>query len=206
MIAMLRGAVAEKHPEGVILDVGGVGYEVFIPLSTYEALPAPGENARLLIVTYLREDVLQLYGFATTDEKAAFLMLTSVTGIGMKLALASLSTLRPAELADAIARDDLTRLSRIPGVGRRLAQRLALELKEKVNALGLSAGVTAMTTGSGAPPAPPAASLREELIGALVNLGYRRPQAEQAVRQALALGAADAAEGLRLALKALSNG
>lgn len=207
MIAMLRGTLAAKQPDEALIDVGGVGYQVFIPLSTYSSLPQVGEATQLLIHTYLREEALHLYGFGRPEEKRLFELLIGVTGIGVKLALASLSAMSPEELAHALAQEDLTRLSRISGVGRRTAQRMVMELKEKVGALGLApppGSAVAAAPGTRRVAAAPA-PLAEELTSALVNLGYRKPQVEPVVRQVLAEGHDDIGTGLRAALQLLSS-
>lgn len=203
MIAHIRGTLTEKNAEFAVIDAGGVGYRLFISTTTCEALPALGETVTLLAVTMVREDAFHLYGFLRDEERRMFLLLLSVTGIGAKLALSSLSAFSAESLAAAIAGGDLTSLSRIAGVGRRLAQRMVLELKEKVGGLGLvavSAPPTAVVTA-----APKPMPMREELISALVNLGYKRPQVERVVRQVIAEGADTVEEGLRAGLKLLSQ-
>lgn len=202
MIAHIRGTLTIKDPEYAVIDAGGVGYRLFISTTTYEGLPNLGETVTLLAVTMVREDAFHLYGFLRDEERRMFLLLLTVTGIGTKLALASLSAFPPEELAGAIAGEDITALSRISGVGRRLAQRLAMELKEKVGGLGLvSAAVPKVVETA----APKPLSMREELISALVNLGYKRPQVERVVRQVIAEGANTVEEGLRAGLKLLSS-
>lgn len=200
MIAHLHGTLADKQPQEIILDVGGVGYRLFIPLSTYEKLPATGEKTHLFTITNVREDAFHLYGFASRDEKEMFGFLTSVNGIGTKLALAALSTLDNQTLLAAISQGDITTLSRIPGVGKRTAQRMVVELRDR---LPPAPAMTALKPGTSATPAP--ASLREELTSALVNLGYKRPEAELAIRQTLTDDVQDVGEGLRAALKALAR-
>ncbi|MBF0624119.1 MAG: Holliday junction branch migration protein RuvA [Magnetococcales bacterium] len=202
MIARLAGRLAEKQPDQVILDVGGVGYRVFIPFSTFSALPAVDQPVILLTLTHVREDLFHLYGFLTPEERDLFSLLTSVTRVGPKLALAALSTLSPASILNALSREDITTLSRIPGVGKKSAQRLVIELKDKVGSLGL---LHAGTPGGGAPTASPAGTLRAELASALVNLGYKRPQVEAALDQVLTPSVTRLEEGLRLALKELAG-
>lgn len=202
MIAMLRGALVDKQPDVLIVDVAGVGYQVFIPVSTYAELPPAGEAVQLLIHTYVREDAIQLYGFLRSEEKRLFELLIGVTGIGVKLALASLSALTPEELAAALVQEDLTKLCRISGVGRRTAQRMVMELKEKAAALAIAPPVAAAPA---ARTAPAPASLAEEVGSALVNLGYRKAQVDPVVRQVLAEGRNDLGAALRAALQLLST-
>lgn len=178
MIARLEGVLAEKGPESVILDVGGVGYEVRIPLSTYLELPSEGKTIRLRIHTHVREDALQLYGFLSEAERTAFLLLIGISKIGPRIGLAILSGLPTAELVRALRDGDIGSLRRIPGVGAKTAERIVMELRDKVALLEGAAG-----------PTPSGSGIEEETVSALVNLGYVRTQAERAVRSAL--------EGLR---------
>lgn len=176
MIGRLSGTVAEAHPDRVLLDVGGVGYELAIPLGTYTALPAAGEKATLLVHTHVREDAILLYGFATAQEKYVFEKLLSVSGIGPKVALTVLSGLPLPELVTSIVTQNARRLSTIPGVGKKLAERLGLELKEKLADLGL--------VGPAREPLPRTSAV-DDAVGALLNLGYKQAQAEAAVAKAL---------------------
>jgi Holliday junction DNA helicase RuvA len=178
MIGLLRGAVLARSPERVLLDVGGVGYEVWVPLSTFSELQRlpEGATARLHVHTHLREDALTLYGFWTEREKALFERLIGVAGIGPRLARVILSGLAPADLVAALAAGDALRLATIPGVGRKTAERMVLELRDKV--ADLAAAEPAAAPGPGAPPAD------EDLVSALVNLGYKRAPAERAVVEA----------------------
>jgi Holliday junction DNA helicase RuvA len=185
MIAKLSGIVDEVGEEGVVLDVNGVGYLVFCSARTARMLPGPGEAARLLIETHVREDHIHLYGFADAGERAWFRLLTTVQGVGARLALAVLSVLPPDRLYSAIVSGDTGALSQAEGVGRKLAARIANELKEKAG--GLAAG-PALVLPSAAPGAPEGAAA--DAVSALVNLGYRRNDAAAAVaRAAHALGA-----------------
>ena len=197
MIARLTGTLLEVRTNGVVLDVAGVGYELAIPLGTFSALPPAGEKASLHVHTHVREDALQLFGFATREEKVVFERLLSVSGIGPKVALTVLSGLPLPELVGAIVSQNARLLSTIPGVGRKLAERLGLELKEKLASVGLGA----------APGAPaPKASAVDDAVGALENLGYRVAQAEQAVESAVrAVGASDLNKILAAALKSLAR-
>ncbi len=180
MIAHLIGSLLKKTPQVAIIDNGGVGYEVYVPLSTYYALPGEAERVSLHIYTHVREDALTLFGFHTLLEKEIFLMLTSVTGIGPKLANNILSGIGPEELLAAMAAGDALRLQAIPGVGRKTAERIVLELKEKA---------TEMSTDRQAPgmhiTTEEAQGVFEDALSALLNLGYSPRQAKGAVRKAL---------------------
>ncbi len=177
MIARLEGVLAEKSPEVVALDVHGVGYEVRVPLSTFFELPDEGKTVRLHIHTHVREDALQLYGFGTETERVLFRLLIATSGVGPKLALAILSGLPAGKLVAALRAGDLASLTGIPGVGKKTAERMVIDLREK--ALGLEVASRPERA-----PAPDAAAAAES---ALTNLGYPRPQAERAVRRALEL-------------------
>ena len=203
MIGRLVGTVAEARPDRVLIDVGGVGYDVAIPLGTYAALPPPGERATLQIHTHVREDALLLFGFATGDERALFEKLLSVSGIGPRVALTVLSGLPLPDLVAAITSQDVRRLSTIPGVGKKLAERLGLELKDKLGNLGASP--------RGASVSAPA-NVGEDAVGALRNLGYREPEARAAVEAAVresgamdVLGLSDLSILLQAALKRLAR-
>jgi holliday junction DNA helicase RuvA len=167
MIALLTGRLAAKAPSAVTLDVQGVGYQVFIPLSTFYALPAVEDSVSLNIHTHLREDAIQLYGFLTGIEKDSFLLLTAVSGIGPKLALSVLSTLPVADLLSAIQADDIDKIATVPGIGKKSAGRIVLELKEKAARIHSAAGP--------ASPRSPGANeaLHDDALSALMNLGYR---------------------------------
>ena len=177
MIAQLRGRILEKHPNRIITDVNGVGYEVFVPLSTFYGLGEPGSDVALRIHTHVREDALLLYGFATALEQDFFERLIGVFGIGQKLALAVLSGIEPTELVRAIERGDIARLTAIPVVGKKTAERIVLELKDRLPKAPLT-----VTGGAAAVEAP---LLRDDLLSALINLGYHRPLAEKAVDAAI---------------------
>ena len=177
MIASLTGRLRRRTADGVVIDVAGVGYLVSVPLSTFNALPETGEDVSLHIHTYFREDTLSLFGFTTELEKDLFLVLTGVSGIGPKLALSVLSGLTVADLVSAVAAGDDGRLCAIPGVGKKTAGRICLELKDKVRSY--------LPQVHSAPQSVPAAADRvEDAISALVHLGYRRMQAEDAVKKA----------------------
>jgi Holliday junction DNA helicase RuvA len=179
MIGQLRGQLLLKKPNVLLLDVHGVGYEVFIPLTSFYELPAEGSEVILKIHTHVREDALTLFGFRSQREKDFFLKLISISGIGPKLAIAILSGAQVEELAQAIAEGNLARLTSIPGVGRKTAERLVLELRSQITAFLLPEQVEAARTGS----APTA--LEEDVLSALTNLGYPRASAEKALSAVL---------------------
>ena len=178
MIAHLRGSILEKHPNRIVIDVNGVGYDVFVPLSTFYGLGEPGAAIALRIHTHVREDALLLYGFATLLEQELFERLIGVSGIGAKLALAVLSGIEPQDLIRAIEQGDVARLTAIPGVGKKTSERIVLELKDRLP----RAPMTAAAAGAAAPAAP---ALRDDVVSALVNLGYHRPLAEKAAEAAI---------------------
>jgi holliday junction DNA helicase RuvA len=181
MIAYLRGAILEKHPNQVIVDAAGVGYDVTIPISTYSALPAVGAEVRLRIHTHVREDALSLFGFLTSEEKLLFEKLIDVSGIGPKLAVTVLSGLATPDLVAAIRQGQVELLVRIPGVGKKTAERMVLELRDKLDVLGPVPAVAAA-------PASSFTALEQDVVSALVNLGCARPAAEASVRKAKAAG------------------
>ena len=174
MIASLRGRVLEKQPHRVLVDVNGVGYEVFIPLSTFYDVGDEGADVSLRIHTHVREDALQLFGFITALERQVFERLITVSGIGPKLAIAVLSGLETRDLVAAVQRADIARLTTIPGVGKKTAERIVLELKDRL------AAITASAPSEAKPPASEADRVRDDLLSALQNLGYHRPDAERA--------------------------
>jgi Holliday junction DNA helicase RuvA len=199
MIAFLRGRVLEKHPNRVIVDVGGIGYDLAVPLSTFYTAGEPGAEITLRVHTHVREDQLALYGFATPLELAVFERLISISGIGPKLALAVLSGIDPRELVTAVQRGDVERLTRIPGVGKKTAERIVLELRDR-----LPKAMEAVATG--APPPAPGDELREDLTSALINLGYHRQAIDNALNRILKDQSESSFQDiLRLALKDLSR-
>jgi Holliday junction DNA helicase RuvA len=199
MIGYLRGTIVEKHPNQIILEAGGVGYDVQIPISTFTALAEQGATAALRIHTHVREDALLLFGFATQEEKTVFERLIAVSGIGPKLAITILSGLPTAELVTAIRTSDLPRLIRIPGIGKKTAERIVLELKDKLTAVD-STGKAAAVADVG----PAHSMLERDVLSALQNLGCSRPAAEEALRKVLEKGAAAEFEPLfRAALAAV---
>jgi holliday junction DNA helicase RuvA len=177
MIAVLRGSISEKTPSRVIVDVAGVGYDVLVPLSTFYVLGEPGAAVTLRIHTHVREDVIALYGFVTRLEQDLFERLIAINGVGPKLALAVLSGIEPAELIRAIRTQDVARLTRIPGIGKKTAERIGLELKDRLASLQIAEPAPAASTA--------ADQLRDDLLSALVNLGYQRPVAEKSVERVL---------------------
>lgn len=180
MIAYLSGKLLEKHTNTAIVDVGGVGYEVSIPLSTFYELGEVGSDVSLRIYTHVREDAIQLFGFKTLRERDLYLRLISVQGIGAKSGITMLSGMSADEIIMAIRTNDLARLTSIPGVGRKTAERLVIELRDKVGEL--SGDGTALDAASRT--ALPADAVFEDALSALVNLGYQRAAAEKALNQA----------------------
>lgn len=175
MIAFLRGQVLNKQPNLLIVDVQGVGYEVHVPLSTYYDVGDVGAEVSLRIYTHVREEAFHLYGFLTAIEQQLFERLITISGIGPKLAVAVLSGIEPRDLIGAVQRGDVARLTGIPGVGRKTAERMILELKDRLAQLDVAEG-------AGTPvPAAPGERLRDDVLSALQNLGYHRPLAEKAV-------------------------
>ena len=187
MIARIRGVLVEKHPNPAVVESGGVGYDIAIPVSTFAHLPEAGAEVCLHVHTHVREDVLALFGFLTRDEKALFEKLISISGIGPKLAVTVLSGLPVADLLDALRRGEVERLVRIPGVGKKTAERMVLELKGKLPA---AAGDQTQ------PAAPSPEPVDQDVLSALLNLGCARPQAEAAVRKAKAAGGGEGFEAL----------
>jgi Holliday junction DNA helicase RuvA len=196
MIAHLRGKLLAKHPNQAIVETGGVGYDVTITVPTFSDLPALGAEVALHIHTHVREDLIALYGFLRPSEKLLFEKLITVSGIGPKLAITILSGMAADEMVRAIRGNDVVRLTRIPGIGRKTAERMVLELRDKLP----EAGPT--TT-----PAVPAMSATEEdVLSALLNLGYQRPAAEKALTVAAKTGKAGSFDAMfREALAALSK-
>jgi holliday junction DNA helicase RuvA len=188
VIAHLRGRVLRKAPQEVVVDVGGVGYRVAIPVSTFYRVGEEGDELSLRIHTHVREDTLALFGFSSAAEHQVFERLIVVAGVGPRLALGILSGIDVADFVSALRANDLARLTRIPGVGKKTAERLVLELKDKMPAL------LAGEPEAAAPIAP--ASPKDDLLSALANLGYSRPEVERAVDRALAADGAGRFEDL----------
>ncbi len=188
MIALLRGTLVEKSPNQAIIDAGGVGYDVTIPVSTFSSLPGTGEAVLLRIHTHVREDAIALFGFWSTEEKQVFEKLIGVSGIGPKLAITVLSGLAAPDLIRAIRNSEVERLVRIPGVGKKTAERMILELKDKLIAPAAEPGAK--------PDEPALSDVDRDVLSALLNLGCARPMAEAAVRKARADRGSDAFEPL----------
>ena len=198
MIAHLRGTILEKHPNRVVVDVGGVGYDVAVPLSTFYGLADAGGEVALRVHTHVREDAIALFGFATVLELDLFERLIGISGIGPKLGLAVLSGIEPLELIGAIERGDVARLTAIPGVGKKTSERIVLELKDRLPKVQIAPAAA----GAAEPPV-----LRDDLLSALMNLGYHRPLAEKAVDAALKTVGRDAGfeRTLKQALRELAK-
>ena len=197
MIAHLRGRILDKQPNRIVVDVAGVGYDVSVPLSTFYGLGDTGSEIALRIHTHVREDALLLYGFATRLEQDLFERLIAISGIGPKVALAVLSGIEPADLIRAIERSDLARLTAIPGVGKKTSERIVLELKDRLPKIA-----QAPAAGDALPPS----TLRDDVLSALINLGYHRPLAEKAVESAIkATPDGDFERTLRQALRELAR-
>jgi len=197
MIAFLRGRVLEKHPNRLTVDVQGVGYDVQVPLSTYYRVAEPPGEVSLRVHTHVREDALQLFGFLTDLEKQLFERLIGVSGIGPKMGVALLSGMEARDLLVSVQRGDVARLTGIPGIGKKTAERIVLELKDRVAQLAVEPEEAAL-------PASAGDRLRDDLLSALQNLGYHRPLAEKAVDAALAAGGEPTFEvALKAALREL---
>ena len=196
VIAQISGTLAQKIPGEIVVDVGGVGYQVLIPLNVFYQLPEIGAAISLQIYTHVREDALQLFGFNDPAEKQVFLLLISVSGIGPKLAVNILSGIPAEELARALKEGDQVRLIAIPGVGRKLAERMIVELKDKFAALS-PAGVESAKPVMGS-------QVMQDAVSALVNLGYKRPEAEKTVREVLKNGDRSLENVLKDTLRRLS--
>jgi holliday junction DNA helicase RuvA len=195
MIAHIRGQLLRRSPQAVVVDVAGVGYEVHVPLSTFYKLGEEGSAASLMIHTHVREDALTLFGFATAGELTLFEKLIGVAGVGPKLALNILSGIEAPELVAALRSSDLVRLTRVPGVGKKTAERLILELKDKLPPVV-----------EAEPEITVPVSAKDDLLSALANLGYSRAEAERAVDRVLRDGGSDRFDDLlRQSLRALSG-
>ena len=198
MIARLRGRLVEKHPNRVVVDVQGVGYDVHVPLSTFYGLGEPGSDVVFRVHTHVREDTFALFGFATLLELQLFQRLIGITGIGPRLALAVLSGIESADLVRAVRQGDVARLTGIPGVGKKTAERIGLELRDRLPAgLDLEPDGPDLAVGE--------ADMRADLLSALLNLGYHRSPAERAVSAALEAGDGTFEQTLRQALKEIAR-
>ncbi len=195
MIGFLRGRIIERQPTRIILDVQGVGYEVFIPVSTYDRLQPGEEPVSVLTYLHVREDILQLYGFASPEEKSLFLKLISVSGIGPRVALGILSSSTVDEFCEHIATANLARLKALPGIGKKTAERLVIELKDKLAPVAGSGSVTQVM---------PKTDSAEDAVAALVSLGYSRQNVELVISKILRDGgAADVESLIKVALRQL---
>lgn len=204
MIAYLSGKLVEKDANTVIIDVNGVGYEVSIPLSTFYELGEPGSDISLKIQTIVREDAFQLFGFKANREKELFLLLISVSGIGPKSAITALSGMSADEIISAIRGNNLARLNTIPGVGKKTAERIVIELRDKVAKLSAIAGEELKSEGVAAPTGN---EVFDDAVSALTNLGYQRAAAEKALNQAAQEGTEMSVQKLlRRSLQLLAKG
>ncbi len=196
MIAHISGTLAQKIPGEVVIDVAGVGYQIFIPLNVFYRLPEIGAPLSLQIYTHVREDALQLFGFQDLGDKQLFLLLLGVSGIGPKLAVNILSGIATDELSRALKEGDQVRLMAIPGVGRKLAERMIVELKDKFATLAPTGPESAKIEGG--------SQLLSDAVSALVNLGYKRPEAEKIVREVLGKGERSLENVLKESLRRVS--
>jgi Holliday junction DNA helicase RuvA len=197
VIAQLSGTLAHKTPGEVVVDVGGVGYQIYIPLNVFYSMPEIGGSVSLFIHTHLREDALQLFGFKEAGDKQIFMLLNSVAGIGPKLAVNILSGISADELAQAIRDGDQARLVSIPGVGKKLAERMVVELRDKLAALR-----TQPTEKAGFDKG---SQLMQDAVSALVNLGYRQAEVEKNVRDAMHSGKQNLEELIKDVLRRMSR-
>jgi Holliday junction DNA helicase RuvA len=196
MIAHLRGILLTKHPNQVVVETAGVGYEVNISVPTFSELPPIGADVALHIHTHVREDLFALYGFLRPAEKQLFEKLITVSGIGPKLAITILSGMAADELSGAIRGNDLARLTKIPGIGRKTAERMVLELRDKLPE----------SVGTSAPAVPAMSTMEEDVLSALLNLGYQRPAAEKALGSVIENGKSRSFDAMfREALAGLSK-
>ena len=206
MIAHLSGTLLAKHATSVIVDVGGVGYEVTIPVTTFYDLGEPNSPVRLQIYTHVREEALQLFGFRTLRERELFTLLISVSGIGPKSAVAMLSGMSADEIVTAIRQSNFARITSIPGVGRKTAERLVIELRDKMTALS-SPALEEQIAAGGPTAAQSEDALREDTLAALLQLGFPKPAAEKAMTSAIQEGGDLSVETLlRRSLRQLSKG
>jgi holliday junction DNA helicase RuvA len=196
VIAHISGTLAQKIPGEVVIDVAGVGYQIFIPLNVFYRLPEIGAPLSLQIYTHVREDALQLFGFQDLGDKQLFLLLLGVSGIGPKLAVNILSGIASDELSRALKEGDQVRLMAIPGVGRKLAERMIVELKDKFATLAPTGPESAKIEGG--------SQLLSDAVSALVNLGYKRPEAEKIVREVLRRGERSLENVLKESLRRVS--
>ena len=207
MIAYLSGKILEKEANSVIIDAGGIGYEATIPLSTFYELGEIGEEIALRIFTYVREDALQLFGFNTLQERELFLKLITVSGIGPKVGISMLSGMNSDEIIAAIRTDNLARLTSIPGIGKKTAERLVIELRDKVADLMATASADGVSAPIGGELPASTNEIYDDAISALVNLGYQRNAAEKALKKAIQEGTEMSVQKLlRRSLQLLAKG
>jgi Holliday junction DNA helicase RuvA len=207
MIAHLNGTLLAKQATTVILDVGGIGYEVTIPLSTFYELEEAGANVQLRIYTHVREDTLQLFGFKTARERELFMRLISVSGIGPKLGITMLSGMSADEIIASIRSNNLARLTSIPGVGKKTAERLVIELRDKIASLSSPALEEEFAAQTGAGALPSEDAMRDDALSALLNFGYQKSAAEKAITMAIQEGGDISVEAiLRRSLRQLAKG
>lgn len=202
MFAYINGTLADKFPTHVVIDVNGIGYEISIPFSTYGELPETGNACRLLTHFHVREDIQQLYGFHSSGEKELFMILISVSGIGPKSAIGILSSSTVDDFKHAILREDLTFLSSMPGIGKKTAQRLVVELKEKISKVSSPGQIRLVHAASGP------SGLADEAVMALMSLGYSKPLAEKAVMNTLRdnpSASASLQELIKYSLRSITN-
>ncbi len=178
MIAQIRGHLIQKQPGWVVLEANGIGYQILVSLHTFYELPEVGQPTCLLTHTHVREDLLQLYGFSSSLEKELFQILIGVSGIGPKLALGVLSRISPQELLSSLHARDLNRLLSIPGIGRKMAERMVLDLQEKAQRIGIRQSISMQER-------RPVDVMTEDVVSALINLGYKKSQAEKAVENVI---------------------
>lgn len=198
MIALLTGTIALRTPEQIIVDVNGVGYRLQVPLSTFYALPETG-TVQLQVYTHVKEDAINLYGFSSVAEKDLFVLLISVSGVGPKLANTTLSHIPPEELALALSQGDLPKLTAIPGIGKKSAERLILELQDKATAYAVGAAIEP----TGQQPAGGEEDLHQDALSALVNLGYKESLAKRALKNLKVPSGAPIEDVLKAALQVL---
>jgi len=179
VIAYLKGTLVSKKPTSIVVEVHDIGYELSIPMSTYERLPKPGKQVHLLTHHYIREDAESLFGFGSPEEKEAFAILIGVSGIGPRIALAALSSMQPQQIRDCIVSGEVRVLTSIPGIGRKTAERMIVELRDRFAPVDLSSGASAVTTNGNEP------SARFDALAALEALGLSRVAAEKSLNKAL---------------------
>jgi Holliday junction DNA helicase RuvA len=197
MIARLVGQLVHKAPDALIVDVHGVGYRVMVSLNAFAALPGEGEPVQLAIHTHLRENALELFGFLSQEEKSLFSALLAVSGVGPRMALNILSGLPASELLEALAEGNVARLVSVPGIGKKTAERLVVELQDRARLLQAKPAANGRVRGG--------AGADAEAVSALVNLGYRQSDAERVVREVSGGGGSELAEVIREALRRLSS-